>query len=130
MPSTSRSFNKWDIWDFDQVAARANTDPQQPLDPMRPNRRYLIISDNAYLKTTNENTKLLCLPIGENQTQASQLFNVVLKAGQAGCTKDCFVWCHEIYTLKAKYFFKKHGNAGFLESNVKRCLKILLDLRT
>ena len=128
MAAFNKALAKWDIWDFDQAAARANTDPQQPLDPSKPNRRYLIISDEALLKNAHADTKLLCHPIGENQINA--LFAVPLAAGQAGCTKDCFVWCHEIYTLKAKYFFKKHGSALFLADQVKLKQKILLGLRS
>lgn len=123
----NKSFAKWDIWDFDQAAARANTDPQQPLDPSKPNRRYLIISDDALLKNAHADTKLLCHPLGENQINS--LFALPLAKGQAGCTKDCFVWCHEIYTLKAKYFFQKCGSAAFIGDKIKLKQKILLGLR-
>ncbi len=125
--SSKKSFSKWEIWDFGQAASRANSEHQQPLDPNKPNRRFLIISDNALLKNAHSDTKILRHPIGENQINT--LFAVPLIAGQAGCTKNCFIWCHEIYTLKAKYFYKKYGSAESVSDKIKLNQKILLDLR-
>jgi hypothetical protein len=118
---------KWEIWDLDQEAARTRTDPSQPLDPKRSTRPYLIISDNAALTHAGPESKIICHPIGERQI--SSLFDVALTKGQAGCTKDCFVWCHEIYTLKRKYFVALRGNASFLGEDVKKRQRRLLDLR-
>ncbi len=123
----SDRLKKWDVWLFDQEAARANTDPQQPLDPSKPHRPYLVISDNAVLANATKNTKVICIPLGGKSQ--SRLFDVPLATGQAGCTKDCYIWCSEIYTVKVKYFCKRLGNAGFVSDKVEQSLRKILNLR-
>jgi hypothetical protein len=117
---------KWDVWSLDQQSSRVESEPGQPLDPTKPRRRFLILSDNAHLRNAKAGTKILCSPLGGHSQ--SSLFDLPVKTGEAGCTKDCHVWLSEIYTLKFEYFKQLHGSLKHREDEIKLKLKKLLAL--
>ena len=93
------TLQKWNIHRCDQQGARASTQPAQPSDPIKPYRFFLIISPDSHLEGGGKAT---CLPLGEKSW--TPLLDVPLKSGEAGTTKDCYIWCNHIFTIPQANF--------------------------
>jgi mRNA-degrading endonuclease toxin of MazEF toxin-antitoxin module len=95
---------QWHVYHFNQEASRKDSKPVQPLDDLRPYRRFVVITPDKFLKSA---LKITCVPIGEKSF--NRFLHIALAKGEAGCTKDCHVWTNEIYTLDLDHFFEEYG---------------------
>ncbi len=95
---------QWHVYHFNQQASRNTSKPVQPLDELRPYRRFVVITPDRFL---SQAVKITCVPIGEKSY--NRFLHIPLSKGEAGCTKDCHVWTNEIYTLDLEHFFEEYG---------------------
>jgi len=111
------------VWELDQQAARELTDPKQPLDSKRKGRRYVVLSIAKNIQNTGV---VVCSPIGEHPVIFA--YNPQIAKGEAASTKDCCLWCHEIYTFSVKLFGKKVGSLSHRQEELKALYRLYLRL--
>jgi mRNA-degrading endonuclease toxin of MazEF toxin-antitoxin module len=117
-------YKQWDVWYYDQVLSRINSDPRQPIDPSGKTRMYVIVCPQAHLDSGGHP---VCVPIGTKQQ--SSLIDAEIKAGEGGIDHDSWIWCSEIYTLDSKYFKQKMGSVpGYVQADIRDGLRTFFDL--
>lgn len=99
---------QWAVYRVNQRLSRNNppdpNHPPQPLDDLRDYRRYVIITPTAQLKNA---FKINCVPIGTKSF--NPYVHIPLALGEAGCSKDCYIWANEIFTLERPLFDLEYG---------------------
>ena len=118
-----KDMQQWDVWELDQLAAREISNPKQPLDKKREARRYVILSVSKNIQTTGV---VVCSPIGEHPYIFA--YNPLISKGEAGSSKECCLWCHEIYTFSVNLFSKKIGSISHRQEELKVLYKLYLRL--
>jgi mRNA-degrading endonuclease toxin of MazEF toxin-antitoxin module len=97
-------FKQWEIWYYDQVKSRMNSDPQQPIDPSGKTRMYIIVSPDAQ---TLSGGNPVCIAVGTKQHSA--MLDAEIKAGEGNVKHNCYAWCSEYFTLNTAYFRNRVG---------------------
>jgi len=120
----SRPVQKWDVLWVKQKEARQEMYPPQPGDPTKPYRLYVVISPDAHLV---QGGKITCLPVGGQSH--NPFLDVPLRAGEGGVTKDCFIWCNEVFSVGQKFFDELVGSIpDSARLRVNHALRDYLDL--
>jgi len=103
---------QWDVWEVNQVSARASSAPPQPNDAQRQTRPFVVVAPNltGYQSVT-------CCPI-QDFGQGATLTQVELQKGYGGfIKKDSKVMCHDIFTLPSSFLLKKLGEIEKVEQD-------------
>jgi mRNA-degrading endonuclease toxin of MazEF toxin-antitoxin module len=98
-----KGFERWGVYYCDHISARKRNPAIPPVDP-RDRRPYVIITDADVMTRVD---RVHCVPIGEIAT--AKYFDIRLSAGEAGVTKDSYIWTREIYTYLKSDFYQKLG---------------------
>jgi mRNA-degrading endonuclease toxin of MazEF toxin-antitoxin module len=117
---------QWEIWQVNQAASRAATNPPTPPDPYKIERPFIIISPNSYNSGGQE---VVCLPISGEQFVKT--FEVELTPKLVGgLTKISYVKCFKPVTIDVKYLKEFRGNLSDPSkiSEIKETLKDFLEL--
>ena len=116
---------QWDVWQLDQMDARQKSDPSQPPDPTKKIRFFVIISNNAHLKTAPQVT---CIPISKNDL--GLITSILIKAKPSGVYYDSYAHCHTIVTVpKNSFLGGKRGHVKKAEqAEIQQTIKEYLSL--
>ncbi len=97
---------RWEVWELKQDEARNQTDPQQPNDASKPRRFYVIVSPDAFLKTSDV---AVCIPIQTFSDGTSFSVLVHGKPSPAGIPYNSYARGTDYDTLKKSLFSRCLG---------------------